>query len=259
MINILTLKVGDKYFSQYVNNLYYSIKRNSTVDFNFYCYTEDSSGLVSDIKTVDIKDPNEFKLQWHKLIFHKNGFAGIEEGSTCIILDIDWIVINNLDDILNYNLPENTFGCFERWWSNLRHFCKLNGGFQMYRMGETNYLWQKFIEDPEYWQQYYIETGQCEGPVNGEQNFIDNHVINKHWLPMEWFAKYHDIDYLKIQKNWNQFVNSEEPFMMGGDFCDTIKMVHFSNANNLIHNSDDNWVFDYWYSDYELDDNFIYE
>ena len=259
MLNILTLKVGTKYSADYCNILYSSLKRHSDVDFNFICYTEDASGLMKNIQVVDVPDVDAYQLQWHKMMFHKSGFAGISEGDKCLTLDIDWIITNDMTPILQYELPDNTFGCFERWWSNKRHFCKLNGGFQMYYMGQTNYLWQEFSKQPYYWQRYYIENGFAEGPVNGEQNFIDQHAKNKHWLPMEWFAKYHKEDLIKIQKNWDADVNSDEPYMLAGEFCESIKMVHFSNANNLIHNSDDDWVFDYWYSDYDIGDNFIYE
>lgn len=247
MIHVLTLKVGTKYSSEYVNKLYYSIKRNSTVDFTLYCYTEDSTDLIPEVEVIHLENPSLFKLQWHKLIFHSKGFANILHGEKCLILDIDWVITGDMDPILSYNLPRREFGCFERWWSNLRHFCKLNGGFQMFYMGETDYLWQKFREDPEYWQQYYIKNGFAEGPVNGEQNFIDEHAVNKHWLPMEWFAKYHDIDYKKINRNWERDVNYNEPYFMGGNFCETIKMVHFSNSDNQMHKVNEHWIKDYWY------------
>lgn len=259
MINILTLKTGKKYSKDYVNILYSSIDRNSNIDFNFICYTDDPQGLYPDIQVVEIENPDSLQLQWHKMIFHKEGFAGILPGEKCLTLDIDWIITGDMDPILNYDLPIGNFGCFERWWSNKRHLCKLNGGLQMFYMGETNYLWEKFIENPNHWQKYYVENGFAEGPINGEQNFIDQHAKNKIWLPMSWFAKYHKKDYMKIEGNWNKDVNPNEPYMIGGDFCETIKMVHFSNVNNLIHNSDDDWVWDYWYSDYDVGDNFIYE
>lgn len=248
-MNILTLKVGTKYSSEYVNKLYSSIERESTVPFKMYCYTEDPTGLRDEIVVVPIEDPNEFALQWHKLKFHKTGFAGILEGEQCLILDIDWIITGSMDEILLHQLEDGQFGCFERWWSNLRHFCKINGGFQMYRMGDTNHLWEKFSADPEYWQSYYVNNGFAVGPVNGEQNFIDQHAgDNRYWFPMRWFAKYHDEEWPKIQKNWHRDVDSSEPYYMGGDFCEDIKMVHFSNSENLIHKVADHheWVSQYW-------------
>ena len=248
-INILTLKVGDKYSADYVNNLYKGIERNSSVKFHFYCYTEDSTGLLPDINIVTLPDSTKFKKQWHKLIFHKTKFGGIKKNELCLILDIDWIIVEDMDPILRYELPKNSIGVFERWWSNRREWCKINGGFQMFYMGDTNYIWEEFIKDPEYWTEYYVKSGKADGPVNGEQNFIEQFSKNKHWLPKEWFAKYHAEDYKKINKNWlkeNKY-GYKEPYMMGGNFADVIKMVHFSNAGNLIHNAKEHWVKDYWY------------
>ena len=247
MINVLTLKVGNKYSSEYVNNLYNSLLANTTEEFNFFCYTEDGSNLNPNIKVVNLEDPNQFKLQWHKIKFHKSGFADIKKGERCLILDIDWIITNNLDPIMKHKLEDNQFGCFERWWSNRRDLCLINGGFQMYNMGDTNHLWEKFSSNPEHWQEYYINNGLADGPVNGEQNFIDENAgDNRYWFPMSWFAKYSSEDVVKIQRNWNRDVDPLEPYYLGGEFHEDIKMVHFSNADNLIHKSGEDWINEYW-------------
>lgn len=246
-VNILTLKIGDRYGPEYVNRLYNGIKRNSTIPFNFFCYTEDPTGLDDAIVIIPIENPDKLKLQWHKLEFHKTGFANIDLGASCLILDIDWIIIDNIDKILNHSLDRGQFGCFERWWSNKRNFCKLNGGFQMYRMGDTQHLYDIFFSDPEKWQEYFIQRGEAEGPVNGEQNFIDLHASdNRHWFPMDWFAKYREEEYYKIQQNWHLDVNNTEPYYLAGEFCNSIKMIHFSNSTNLIHTINEEWVQDHW-------------
>lgn len=247
-MNILTLKVGSKYSSVYVNRLYNSIKRNSTVDFKFYCYTEDPEVLDKDIIIVPIEDPLEFKLQWHKLKFHQEGFGGIPNGEKCLILDIDWIITGEMDDILLYPLPPKHFGCFKRWWSNRLDDCMINGGFQMFYMGDTDYLWQTFSSNPGHWQEHYINIGEAKGPVNGEQNFIDQHVIqDRSWFPMEWFAKYNDEEIVKIQYNWQTIVGKDEPYYLGGEFDECIKMVHFSNADNNMELIKDQWINNFWY------------
>lgn len=248
MIHILTLKVGTKYSVDYVNRLYNSIKRNTSEEFKLYCYTDDNNGVHSDITVIQLDNPEEFKLQWHKIKFHKSGFGDIPAGEKCLILDIDWIITGNMDEILSYDLSKNTFGCFERWWSNLTRLCKINGGFQMYHMGDTDHLWEEFVKDPEYWQEYYINNGLASGPVNGEQNFIDEHVgLDRAWLPMDWFAKYQSESISKIQSNWVHTVGISDPFFMGGEFHDTIRMVHFSDSDNNMELVEDDWIKDYWY------------
>jgi hypothetical protein len=246
-MNILTLKVGTKYSSDYVNRLCGSIKRNSTVDFNFYCYTEDAEGLNEDIRIIPIEDVDAFQKQWHKIIFHKTGFGDIQEGEHCLILDIDQVVVGNFDDILNHTLEPGQFGCIRRWWSRRQDLCKINGGFQMYRMGDTNHMWETFVSNPDHWQHYYVNAGLAEGPVNGEQNFIHQHAgDNRYWFNEKWFGKYEEKDMLKIQMQWLNEVDKYDPFYIGEEFNEDVKIVHFSNAENKMENYDIKWIKENW-------------
>lgn len=247
-MNIITLKVGPKYGPEYVNRLYNSLRRKSTTNFDFYCYTDDPEGLHPYVIKVPLHDPDQFKLQWHKLKFHQTGFGGIKPGDKCLILDIDWIITGDVTPIMDYDLPEQHFGCFRRWWSRRQDYCMINGGLQMFYMGDTNHLWEKFSADPQYWQEYYINIGEAEGPVNGEQNFIDNHVGDKRsWLPMEWFSKYKHDELNKIQQQWSIHMSTSDPFFMLGEFDERIKMVHFTESNNSMSDVKDQWIEDYWF------------
>lgn len=44
-ISVLCVKWGTRYPASYVNKLYAGIKRNTSWEFDFYCFTEDPSGL----------------------------------------------------------------------------------------------------------------------------------------------------------------------------------------------------------------------
>ena len=244
-INILTLKVGDKYSSDYVNKLYNGIKRNTSVDFKFYCYTEDKDELNENIIVVPLEDPYQFYKQWHKMTFHKSNFGGIPNGEKCLILDIDWIITNNLDDIFYWDFNED-IAVFERWWSTNRTQCKLNGGFQMFYMGQTNYVWEKFISDPLMYQEYYYKSGLCAYPFFGEQNFIDETVISKSWLPMDSFGKYTS-EYINfINQQWWKEVSMYDSYFIDNEFAESVKMVHFADRDNMIHEYKDEWIKKYW-------------
>lgn len=243
-MNILTLKVGDRYSSDYVNRLFYGLKRNSDIDFKFYCYTEDTKGLDKDIYSIPIYERPDVLKQWYKIDFHNMPHI---QGK-CLVLDIDYIVVNDVNDILNWDLPPQHLGCNYRWWSMLTDYCSINGGFQMFYQGDTKHLYDRFYEDPTYWQRYYILRKEAEPPINGEQNFVDEHCeCQRSWLPSEWFAKYQETELGKIQDLWHERVDSDDPYFMGGEFNEKIKMVHFSNSNNLIHDYQDAWVSRYWY------------
>ena len=243
-MNILTLKVGSKYGPEYVNRLYGSMRRNSTVDFNFYCYTDDKNGLHPDINVIQLNTREDVVKQWYKIDFHHMP----DITGKCIILDIDYIITDNLDPILEWDLAPNTFGCQERWWSRRVDVCRINGGFQMFYQGDTQHLYHKFYEYPLHWQSHYINIGEATGPVNGEQNFVDQNVnLERSWLPKDWFAKYHKDEIYTIHQQWIENVRSDEPFFLGDEFSESIKMVHFSNAENNMHDCDEEWVSRYWH------------
>jgi hypothetical protein len=166
----------------------------------------------------------------------------------CLVLDIDYIIIKNIDCMLKWNLKKNHFGCNYRWWSKRAYRCSINGGFQMFYQGDTKHLYDKFYEDPKYWQQYYINKGEAEGPVNGEQNFIDNHLeLERDWLPMEWFGKMCTGETMNyVQVRWMELIDSSSVFYIDDSFDDRVKMVHFSNADNMIEDYEFEWIKDHW-------------
>ena len=53
-INILCLKHGSKYDSSYVNKLYTACKKHCSLDFNFYCATEDPQNLLPHVKVISL-------------------------------------------------------------------------------------------------------------------------------------------------------------------------------------------------------------
>ena len=63
---------------------------------------------------------------------------------------------------------------------------------------------------------------------------------------MEWVAKYEEGATHIIQRNWHSDLNPYEPFYLDGEFAESIKMVHFTDATNLIHNYDDDWIKKNW-------------
>ena len=214
-----------------MNNLSRSLKSTSSVDYRFFCYTDDPTGLDKDINILELEPRDDVEKQWYKIDFHHMPI--IAEGK-CLIVDIDYQIVGDMDEILSWDLPNHHFGCNYRWWSSHTDKCAINGGFQMFYQGQTKHLYDIFYQDPKYWQKHYIDIGHAVGPVNGEQNFVDEHVsLKRSWLPQEWFAKYHETENSYIQSLWNERVCSEEPFYLGGEFDSRIKMVHYSGADNI--------------------------
>jgi hypothetical protein len=254
MINVLTLKYGDKYGPEYVNRLYRGLVRNSTVDFNFICYTDQSEGIEGGIEIRKIPEEylKRYKGHWLKLIFHKTGF--VEPGTPCIIMDIDWVIVGDIDPILNYPLEHNTFTSVYRWWSNRREFCPMNGGLQMFYNGDTNHLWEKYSADPDYWREYYYNNGNAPILGMGEQNFIYSHLnMPLKFLPRAWFGRVaKDPGITKmITDNWFANVDPYDPFLIGDEINSQVKMIHFASDfkcfNNDNHIESHKWIGKYWH------------
>jgi hypothetical protein len=49
-VNIICMKWGDKFPSEYVNRLYAMVSRNLSIPFRFVCFTEDGSGIRNEVE-----------------------------------------------------------------------------------------------------------------------------------------------------------------------------------------------------------------
>lgn len=92
--NIFVVKWGSKFTSEHVNRVHRMCKRNITEPFNFYCYTEDSSGVDDDINIVALDETLDLKAWWWKLTLFKqnNMSSGIN-----LFFDLDVVIQNNID------------------------------------------------------------------------------------------------------------------------------------------------------------------
>ena len=70
-INILCVKWGTRYNSEYVNKLYRGIKRNTTKKFIFHCFTEDPVGLMEGMNIIKLKE--DWKGWWGKATLFSRG------------------------------------------------------------------------------------------------------------------------------------------------------------------------------------------
>lgn len=97
-INVICVKEGTKYDSDYVNTLYFMVKRNLTMPFDFICLTENSQDLLEEIKVINLED-RSIKGWWNKcLLFKPDLLTG-----SCLYLDLDMIILKNIDEFIIEN------------------------------------------------------------------------------------------------------------------------------------------------------------
>ena len=89
-MNVICVKQGTKYSSEYVNKLYSMVSRNMPIDFDFYCYTDDPSGIDPNVNIVPIQTESE---KWWAKLDTLNIFTSGDN----ILFDLDIIILNPLE------------------------------------------------------------------------------------------------------------------------------------------------------------------
>ena len=218
MLDICVTHFGNKYSSQYITNLENGIARNYSSDFNLLVKTD---------------CPNK---HWDKISF-------FETDNPRIVMDIDFVITSNLDELFDYNIPYNSFAAFPRWWRN--GGCTINGGFYKINPGPNIFsVVDKFYSDPNLWMNYY---GNLVGsPGKGEQNFIEDSFPNRIQFPGEWLGIYTEesdrYDYTIHNKYYDHY---KLPLMVDDRFNSKVKLVHFIYDDNMIETKPQ-WIKDLW-------------
>jgi hypothetical protein len=132
------------YSSEHVNILFNSIKRNTTIPFNFHCVTDDKRGLLSEINYIPLWDKCRhlggcynrlyvFSYEMRKLI-----------GKRLMIIDLDSVIVGNLDKILS---RQEDFIINEYRVKNSSIKQIYNGGLVMMNAGARSQVWDEFNPD----------------------------------------------------------------------------------------------------------------
>jgi hypothetical protein len=95
--NLVCVKWGDKFSPEHVNRLYRMAKKNISLPFNFYCWTEDPTGLYDEINIVSLDETLDLKAWWWKLtLFKESNLKGIN-----LFLDLDVVIQSNIDHLFD--------------------------------------------------------------------------------------------------------------------------------------------------------------
>jgi hypothetical protein len=165
------------------------------------------------------------------------------------VIDIDILLLGDYEKIFDYPIKPGQFLAMPGWWRDTsKNEYKINGGFFKYYPKECKYIYDKFMSNINGWQRYYIDNGTTNGPVNGEQYFVEDSAKEKLevvTLPDEWFTRWvtgTDIIYEQSMFKWNvqlarkyRELTGNEYIYLGGEFHPDIKLVHFTHRMNKPH------------------------
>lgn len=155
MVNIITVKWGNKYSSNDVNNLYKMVKKNVTIPFTFYCITENPTDLQPDIFIIHNDLSQDLDGVWNKLLMFKPDFL---PSGTKLYLDIDTVIQNNLDELISNVSDKLTM--VQCYWKEFerdkdRDPTTRNSSVLLWK-DDLSYIWDKFIENPDYYMTVHL-------------------------------------------------------------------------------------------------------
>ena len=246
MIKIFCLYYEGKYNTDYVANLYNSLKKHCDVDFEFVCYSD--SDVLAD-KVIPLKQNGIIKEHWYKLHFFDKNFTG--EGDI-IVMDIDQLIVSNITEMINWPVEENELVSYKKWWNKSPH-TTINGGWYKFKAGSLDFVWKKYLINPVKWQEHYYKNMVVHFKYFGEQNFVEDTCREEGakitHMPGEWVGKWtKDFERnLTYQELYRDSFN-EQFQVMGDEINPKLKIIHFSNPDNKIDVNYYNWVRKHWHA-----------
>lgn len=181
--NIVTLKWGDRYGSEYVNILYNNVKKNLKSPFLFHCSTENPEGLDPEIRIIPLPPDPGLKRGWPdvlaKILFTKDGFGNLEGPS--LFLDLDVAIMGNMDSFFEYMPGKNCM--IHNWVGGLRKItgkrphCGNSSVFR-FEAGSSNYIYETFMREK--------HLAEDQSVYNTEQAYLTHAMKEVHWWPEEW-------------------------------------------------------------------------
>ena len=244
MIKICTVYFDGVYTPDYVSKLYKSLKRNSTIPFEFICLSD--TDVEADV-VLPYNHQSNIKKHWHKLKFFSSQFANQKPGDEIVIMDIDQVITGNVDDLIGHPVSDNELITYGVWWPQK---LKINGGFYKFKSGSFDFVWNDFALNPEYWQMHYYNIGDVHYKYYGEQNYVDwkmfEHNVNVTLTPKQWICKYTDDfkENLALNKMYKKMFNTD--YMILDDVNKYIKTVHFTGIGKTIHKFKDKFIKENW-------------
>jgi len=224
-MKIFAVRIGDKYGPEYETYLEKKLPEYE------WCW---------------IREPYDPRvtLQWNKMWAMQ-----LDLDEPICIMDIDVILVNDYKKVFEYPVDRGQFVAMPGWWRDTKKGgYYINGGFFKYYPKDCKYIYDKFMSNVNGWQRHYIDNGVTNGPVNGEQYFVEDSVnerLDLITLPNEWFTRWvtgTDINYGKSMFKWNvqltrkyRELTGNEYVCLGDEFHPDIKFVHFTHRMNKPH------------------------
>ena len=220
-MNFACVCYGKKYSVEYVQKLYNMVQRNTTLEHNFFIFTDNIEMEIDghvNIRTF----PETLNGWWNKMqLFRPDTLDG-----DTLYMDLDVVITGNIDCFFNYE-PEADFIGMNDFNPDTKIFNSSVFKFKPEAMKSK--LWQPFTDDRTKWLRY-----------SGDQNVISDLIIGHpgtRSFPDSWTQSYKWYD-----RKGRRYHKGKWTFEHNGESLVTV----FHGEPNP-HQSDMNWVKKAWF------------
>jgi hypothetical protein len=152
--NIVTLKWGNRYGSDYVNRLANSVRSNTSMDVNIVCFTDDGRGIDPSIQVFPIPEidlPEAASITgWRKLCLFRTDLP--IEGE-CLFLDLDIVIKGPLDQFFTYEPDRipiiHNWKAMHKTWFRKRPEVGNSSVFR-FKANQCGFVWEQFHREKEW-------------------------------------------------------------------------------------------------------------
>lgn len=176
MYNIVCVKYGTKYGPEYVNRLFYGVRKNLTLPFKFHCFTENPTGIDDNIKIHNLPHTLPGKGWWQKLYLFSDQ---ISLKGKIFYIDLDTLVTGNIDKIVKHSGDKLTV---LHDFFNYRAGNKeaVGSGLMSWKAGQYTHIWDTFIKNP--------QKAMDKIHPHGDQKWVEINEPNRNYF-QELFPK----------------------------------------------------------------------
>ena len=220
-MNFACVCYGEKYSVEYVQKLYNMVQRNTTLEHNFFIFTDNIEMEIHghvNIRTF----PETLSGWWNKMQLFR---PDILDGDT-LYMDLDVVITGNIDCFFNYE-PEADFIGMNDFNPDTKIFNSSVFKFKPEAMKSK--LWQPFTDDRTKWLRY-------SGDQNVISDLIKGHPGTKSF-PDSWTQSYKWYD-----RKGRRYHKGKWTFEHNGESLVTV----FHGEPNP-HQSDMDWVKKAWF------------
>jgi len=235
MNNIICVKWGTYYGSDYVNILYSMVERNITTPFRFICLTDDPTGIREEVETKILSDKT-LEGWWTKIAFFQSPLFDIE--GPVLSIDLDMVIVDNIDCFFDYEPRE-----FCMKWDYVGH--GHSSCVMRHEAGQYGHIYNNLNINEEEFAAHYSVSKFKNKKYWGDQIWITEQMEgnDKLW-PVEWIQKFlkechrdpktkETIEERKVENAHRLDLNKEEFFIPKDCKIIAFSGVHYPNETVL--------------------------